>query len=173
MKKISVLMTVGTLALAGCGDDGDSGDSERPNADAATKKGEHSARPKEDQSKPPSRKGATITVGKSQFGPMLFDSKKQAIYGFENDRNRQTVCYGDCAEAWPPVLIEGKPRARGGARQSLLGTLRRRDGSRQVTYAGKPLYLYAHEGPGEIRCHNVDLNGGLWWVIGPDGKQRP
>ena len=35
-----------------------------------------------------------------------------------------------------------------------------------MTYAGKPLYFYAHEGPGEVRCHNVDLNGGLWWVVG-------
>jgi hypothetical protein len=42
-----------------------------------------------------------------------------------------------------------------------------------VTYAGKPLYFYDHEGPGEVRCHNVDLNGGLWWVVGPDGKRRP
>ena len=49
----------------------------------------------------------------------------------------------------------------------------RRDGRKQVTYAGKPLYFYAHEEPGEVRCHNVDLNGGLWWVVGPDGKRRP
>ncbi len=51
--------------------------------------------------------------------------------------------------------------------------MKRRDGKLQVTYAGKPLYLYAHEGPGEVSCHNVSLNGGLWWVIGPDGKRRP
>ena len=48
-----------------------------------------------------------------------------------------------------------------------------KDGSTQVTYGGQPLYFYAHEGPGEVRCHNVDLNGGLWWVIGPDGRRRP
>jgi hypothetical protein len=24
-----------------------------------------------------------------------------------------------------------------------------------------------------VRCHNVNLNGGLWWVVGPDGKRRP
>ena len=58
-------------------------------------------------------------------------------------------------------------------KKSLLGTARRRDGRRQVTYAGKPLYYYAHEGPGEVLCHNVHLNGGLWWVLGPSGKRRP
>ena len=41
-----------------------------------------------------------------------------------------------------------------------------------MTYAGKPLYFYVNEGPGEVRCHNVFLNGGTWWVVGPDGKRR-
>jgi len=63
--------------------------------------------------------------------------------------------------------------AGSGVRASLLGTTRRRDGRRQVTYRGRPLYYYAHEGAGQVRCHNVDLNGGLWWVIGPDGRRRP
>ncbi len=104
---------------------------------------------------------------------MLFNSRRQAIYVFENDRRDKSVCYGDCARAWPPVLSGGEPRAGSGVRADLLGTVRRRGGRRQATYAGKPLYYYAHEGPGEVRCHNVDLNGGFWWVIGPNGKRRP
>jgi predicted lipoprotein with Yx(FWY)xxD motif len=104
---------------------------------------------------------------------MLFSSKRQAIYIFENDRNGKTVCYDDCAEAWPPVFTEGEPVAGKGVEASLLGTVRRKGGKLQVTYADQPLYYYAHEGPGEVRCHNVNLNGGLWWVIGPDGKRRP
>jgi hypothetical protein len=31
---------------------------------------------------------------------------------------------------------------------------------------------YAREGAEEIHCHDVDLDGGLWWVIGA-GKKRP
>jgi predicted lipoprotein with Yx(FWY)xxD motif len=62
----------------------------------------------------------------------------------------------------------GERSARVAARHT-----RRRDGRRQVTYRGRPLYYYAHEGAGQVRCHNVDLNGGLWWVIGPDGRRRP
>jgi hypothetical protein len=34
------------------------------------------------------------------------------------------------------------------------------------------LYYYVDEGPGEVRCHNVDLHGGLWWVVGADGERR-
>jgi len=70
------------------------------------------------------------------------------------------------------VFTKGEPEAAKGVGASLLGTVKRRDGRLQVTYAGKPLYFYAHESPGEVRCHNVDLNGGLWWVVGPDGRRR-
>jgi predicted lipoprotein with Yx(FWY)xxD motif len=104
---------------------------------------------------------------------MLFSSKRRAIYIFEKDSRGKTVCYGECAEAWPPVYTEGKPKGGGGVKDLLLGTVKRRDGRLQATYAGKPLYFYAHEDPGEVRCHNVNLNGGFWWVVGPDGKRRP
>ncbi|MBE2320779.1 hypothetical protein DVA67_032770 [Solirubrobacter sp. CPCC 204708] len=117
--------------------------------------------------------GTRISVSSSEFGPMLWGPKRQAIYVFQRDRFKQTRCYGECAEAWPPVYTTGKPVAGTGARESLLGTIRRRDGRRQVTYRGRPLYYYAHEDAGQVRCHNVDLNGGLWWVIGADGKRRP
>ena len=117
--------------------------------------------------------GTRITVSSSEFGPMVWGPKRQAIYVFQRDGFKRTRCYGDCARAWPPVLTTGSPVAGKGARKSLLGTIRRRDGRRQVTYRGRPLYYYAHESAGEVRCHNVDLNGGLWWVIGADGKRRP
>jgi predicted lipoprotein with Yx(FWY)xxD motif len=123
--------------------------------------------------KPRKRPGTKLRVRDSQFGPMLFDSRRQAIYVFERDRNRKSVCYGECAEAWPPVLTKGRPVAGKGVDADLLGTIKRRGGARQVTYAGRPLYFYAHEGPGQVLCHNVDLNGGLWWVVGPDGEPRP
>lgn len=71
------------------------------------------------------------------------------------------------------VYTTGEPVAGSGVRSSLLGTIERRDGRMQATYADKPLYYYAHEEPGEVRCHNVDLNGGLWWVVGADGNRRP
>jgi predicted lipoprotein with Yx(FWY)xxD motif len=95
------------------------------------------------------------------------------VYVFQNDRRNVSRCYGACARAWPPVYTSGRPVAGPGIKQSLLSTTRRRDGRRQVTYAGKPLYYYVNEGPGEVRCHNVLLNGGLWWVVGPDGRRRP
>jgi predicted lipoprotein with Yx(FWY)xxD motif len=117
--------------------------------------------------------GTRIVARSSRFGRMLFNSKRQAIYIFELDKRRRSNCHDDCAELWPPVYTKGKPRAGSGVRSALLGTIKRRGGRLQVTYSGKPRYYYAHEGPGEVLCHNVHLNGGLWWVVGPNGKRRP
>lgn len=119
----------------------------------------------------PQATGTVITTGDSEFGTMLFDEKNQAIYIWEVEESTTPECYGDCAEAWPPVLTDGKPQAAEGVEQSLLGTTERNDGSTQVTYNGHPLYYYAHEGPGEVKCHNVSTHGGLWWVIQPNGNR--
>lgn len=118
--------------------------------------------------------GTRITAAGSEFGTMLWGPKRQAVYVFQRDgRNRGSRCYGACAKAWPPVYTSGRPLAGRGVRKSLLGTTRRRGGRLQVTYRGRPLYYYAHEGPGQVLCHNVNLNGGLWWVVGPNGRPRP
>jgi predicted lipoprotein with Yx(FWY)xxD motif len=166
MKTLTALLIA--ALIAGCGDD-------EPRTTAPAQ-ATTTAAPTPDEpaqaAAPAQRKGTRITLRGSQFGRMLFDRRRQAIYIFENDPKGKTVCYGECAEAWPPVLTKGKPKAADGVKRSLLGTVKRRDGKLQVTYAGKPLYFYSHEAPGEVRCHNVDLNGGLWWVVGPDGNRR-
>ena len=100
---------------------------------------------------------------------MLFDVPGQAIYLFDKETAGRPDCYGDCAAAWPPVLTTGTPQAAGEVRTDLLGTVARDDGSTQVTYAGHPLYYYAHEGPGQVLCHNVVEFGGRWLVVTPDG----
>jgi predicted lipoprotein with Yx(FWY)xxD motif len=168
----AILVIGALLALAGCG-----GEEERPAAraepseptPAATATPTPTAAEQEEAGKPA---GTKLTVAESEFGSMLFDSRKQAIYIFERDSKDETVCYGDCAEAWPPVYTDGEPVAGKGVRAALLGTVKRRDGRLQVTYAGKPLYFYAHEGPGQVLCHNVNLNGGFWWVVAPNGERR-
>jgi predicted lipoprotein with Yx(FWY)xxD motif len=116
--------------------------------------------------------GTKITAASSQFGTMLWGPNRQAIYVFEKDGRNKTNCRDECAKAWPPVYTSGKPVAGKGVRSSLLGSIRR-GSRRQVTYRGRPLYSYAHESAGEVRCHNVFLNGGNWWVIGADGRRRP
>ncbi len=114
--------------------------------------------------------GVTITAADSDFGQVLFDGTGQAIYLFDKETTATPDCYDDCAVAWPPVLTDGSPIAGGGAMGDLLGTTPRSDGSTQVSYAGHPLYYYAHEGKNVVTCHNVSEFGGLWLVIMPTGQ---
>jgi predicted lipoprotein with Yx(FWY)xxD motif len=178
MKTVSLLLLIGLLALGGCGSDNDDSNSDSGGATTGAAAGGETNDAPEDATQAAaggatSRKGTAVVLGDSEFGRMLFDSKRQAIYIFQRDRPNRSRCYGICAREWPPVYTKGKPRARRGVKTSLLGTIKRRGGRLQVTYAGKPLYYYAHESRGEVKCHNVNLNGGFWWAVGPNGKRRP
>ena len=115
--------------------------------------------------------GTTITSATSEFGEILWGQNRQVVYIWEQEPSDEAECYGDCAEAWPPVLTMGKPVAAGNVKGALLSTTTRSDGSTQVTYNGHPLYYYAHEGPGEVECHNISTHGGFWWVVTPAGER--
>lgn len=54
-------------------------------------------------------------------------------------------CRGLCPQYWPPVLTSGRPEAGSGVDQNALGTTMRHDGTQQVTYNGRPLYLFADD----------------------------
>ena len=100
------------LAIAGCGDDEDSSPSggDAPQEQTASRARDHREGSGEDRNLAGAATGTTITLGDSEFGSMLFDSKRQAIYIFERDPKGKTACYGECANAWPPVYTEGPPR---------------------------------------------------------------
>jgi predicted lipoprotein with Yx(FWY)xxD motif len=67
------------------------------------------------------------------------------VYSFSRDHNAVSECTGACAVTWIPVLTTGAPKSAGGVVAKNLGTVRRPDGTSQVTYGGKPLYLYSAE----------------------------
>lgn len=118
----------------------------------------------------PKTVGTIITSAKSDYGDILWGPNHQAIYIWEREPSATPQCYDDCAVAWPPVLTIGEPEAGAGI-DAALGTTKRSDGTTQVTYNEHPLYYYTHEGPGEVKCHNVATHGGLWWVITTDGAR--
>jgi len=69
------------------------------------------------------------------------------------------------------VPTKGGPVAGMGTRASLLGTTRRRDGTRQVTYGGHPLYRFTGDKKAyEITCQNVSQFGGKWFVVTTAGR---
>jgi predicted lipoprotein with Yx(FWY)xxD motif len=112
----------------------------------------------------------TVTARSSQYGRILFDGANRALYAFTRDPRRKTTCYGACATAWPPYVVRGALQAGAGTKRSLLGTTKRRDGTRQLTYAGRPVYYYVHDPRGQVRCQNASEFGGLWLVVRPSGR---
>jgi predicted lipoprotein with Yx(FWY)xxD motif len=108
----------------------------------------------------------------SPYGRVLF-SGGYAQYLFTRDKGSTSACYGDCAEAWPPLEARGRVVAGPGVRQRLIGTTKRDDGTRQVTYRGKPLYGYVHDPRGEVLCHDVLEFGGTWYAVRRTGRPAP
>ncbi len=64
------------------------------------------------------------------------------VYTFSADPAHGTACTGKCAVFWPPLLTQARPQAATGVDARALGVIRRPDGSMQVTYDGRPLYLF-------------------------------
>jgi predicted lipoprotein with Yx(FWY)xxD motif len=114
---------------------------------------------------------ATLTVRSSSYGSILFDGRGRALYAFTRDRRGgPSRCYGACARAWPVYFSGGRLVAGKGVKRSLIGTTKRRDGRRQITYNGRPLYYYVGDkSPGQVTCQNVAEFGGTWLVMRPSG----
>jgi predicted lipoprotein with Yx(FWY)xxD motif len=113
-----------------------------------------------------------VAVASSNLGRILVDAHGRTLYLFARDRNGKSACSGSCATYWPPLIASGKVRAGAGAKASLLGTTRRSDGRRQVTYRNHPLYRYVGDaGKGQTTGQGLDLSGGKWWVLSPAGKK--
>jgi predicted lipoprotein with Yx(FWY)xxD motif len=99
------------------------------------------------------------------FGTVLARSDRQALYYWQVEKRAggKIRCVGTCAALWPPLLVRSAlavPKRVAGIRGTF-GVIRRPNGRLQVTHNGLPVYTYVHEGPGEVRCDNV--NG--WFVI--------
>jgi predicted lipoprotein with Yx(FWY)xxD motif len=119
-----------------------------------------------------SSSGPTLTTRPSTYGKAVFDGRGFVLYAFTRDHGRRSSCYGECAKRWPPYYApKGTLKVGAGVKRSLLGTVKRRNGRRQVTYAGRPLYYYVGDRrPGQILCQNVVEFGGRWLLVRPSGK---
>jgi predicted lipoprotein with Yx(FWY)xxD motif len=116
--------------------------------------------------------GARVNVAMSHLGRILVDSKGITLYDFPPDKGTTSVCYSACAALWPPLISHGKPTAGHGARASLLGTTKRKDGKLQATYGGHPLYYFVTDRkPGQTTGQGINQFGGPWWVISSAGKE--
>lgn len=117
----------------------------------------------------------TELVAKSipRMGKAVVDQDGMVLYRFDKDTVDPVAsnCDGDCAKIWPPALTnEGEEPELDGISTDKLGTVKRKDGTTQLTLGDWPLYRYAGDKKaGQWKGQNV---GGTWFVVTPDGKKN-
>jgi predicted lipoprotein with Yx(FWY)xxD motif len=155
---LAALAVVSALVLAACG-----GSSYGGNKSPST-----SAQPA-----PSATASATtvISAKSSSLGTFLVDAKGRTLYLWDADHGAMSTCDGECAQDWPPLTTNAKPKAGAGVKASLLGTSKRADGTEEVTYAGHPLYHYAGDtAAGQATGQGSGAFGAPWWVVSPAGR---
>ncbi|MFI6055800.1 hypothetical protein ACIBCO_37705 [Streptomyces violascens] len=170
-QRIAVGATAGAfvlaLAVAGCGS-GNSG-SGGSGGSTSTTSPSTSSSPSGSTARPAADTLSTAKVAK--VGTVVVDGKGFVLYRFDKDTAQPTPrsnCYGTCATQWPPAPATGNVTVKG-IDKSLVGTVTRNDGTKQLTLAGRPLYRYAQDDePHEAYGQGV---GGTWFAATPTGAK--
>ena len=160
---LAALAVAGALALAACGGSSTSSSS---GAAAAPGYGGGTA-----GASTGSTAASVVSTKTSSLGTFLVDGQGRTLYLWDADHGPMSTCTAACAQAWPPLTTTGAPKASGAVKSSLLGTATRADGSREVTYAGHPLYTYAGDTrPGQTTGEGSDSFGAPWWTVTTAGR---
>ena len=117
--------------------------------------------------------GVTLSTESSPVGPILATGSGHTLYDFSLDTSTTSGCTSStCTFVWPPLTVAGTPTIGPGLKAALVGSIRRPDGTMQVTYGGHPLYTYVSDtAAGQISGQGVTQSGGQWYVVGPNGNQ--
>lgn len=117
---------------------------------------------------------AKLQLRNTHMGMILVNTRGFTVYAFTRDRRNKDNCakVSGCLSVWPPVTTSGKAIAGPGVNSRLIGTITLKNGVKQVTYAGHPLYTYvADSGPGQTFYVNVSQFGGRWPALKAAGSE--
>ena len=124
--------------------------------------------------KPPKTRAGSHTVElkateQAVIGTYLTDGAGRALYRFDNDSAEppKATCNGDCATAWPPLLIKSPGKIfPTGVDPKILGYVERADHTCQVTVNGWPVYYFVADKPGDVNGQGIN---GKWFAVSPTG----
>jgi predicted lipoprotein with Yx(FWY)xxD motif len=163
----AALAVAGALVLAACG----GGSSTSSSSVSHSTPSYGAAKPSTSNTSNSSGTASVVSTKTSSLGTFLVDAQGRTLYLWDADHGSTSACSGACAQAWPPFTTTGTPKASGAVKASLLGTTNRADGSREVTYAGHPLYTFAGDTQaGQTTGEGSNGFGAPWWVVTPAGK---
>ncbi|GEL19198.1 hypothetical protein [Pseudonocardia asaccharolytica] len=110
------------------------------------------------------------------LGTIVLDGNGRILYRSDADTNDPPTsrCAGECTHKWVPVMLpDGAEPVLLGVEPAKVGTIRRGDGTTQVTLGGWPLYTVAGD-PGDHDGAGANGADGTWFAVTPTGdKARP
>jgi predicted lipoprotein with Yx(FWY)xxD motif len=112
----------------------------------------------------------TLKLKSTNLGKIL-TSKGDTMFAFTRDKPNMDKCQSikRCTGTWRPLVTKRKPMAGSGVHASLIGTIKLKNGKKQVTYNKHPLYIYSVFPKG---TSYVDFKqfGGRWDALKASGK---
>jgi len=161
---LSLSAVGGAAVIAACGSSGGTSGSSAPSATPSSPAAGSSA-----------TAGAVLkTASVGKLGTIVVDGKGVTVYRFDADTNKPPTshCSGSCTTFWPPVPAgTGTPQVAG-VSSTLIGTVTRDDGTKQLTLAGWPLYTYSGDhAAGDANGQGLNAFGGMWWAVTTTGDK--
>src|SRR5689334_17351276 len=90
----------------------------------------------------PKPKPKALQLRSTDLGRVIVDSKKHTLYMLTADGKNSSTCSDACAANWPPAKAPKKPKLGSGLSKDKLKVIKRSDGTKQLAYAGHPLYRF-------------------------------
>ncbi len=112
-------------------------------------------------------KTTVTTKHNKTWGTILTLGSGVTVYRLTLDPKNKSVCTGTCAKIWPPVVLAPGQKSAVGNGVSGLGSIKRSDGTLQVTYKGVPLYRFVGDHKAGQATGNIKDSFGQWWVVNP------
>ncbi|MCX5193017.1 SCO0930 family lipoprotein [Streptomyces sp. NBC_00249] len=118
----------------------------------------------------PPKKGALSVNANAQLGNIVADGEGRTLYRFDKDSAwpMKIGCVDSCVDTWKPAKPVDKAEVSG-IPAELVGSVKRPDGSEQLTIDCWPVYTFTGDKePGDISGHNKQ---GLWFAVTDKGKK--
>jgi predicted lipoprotein with Yx(FWY)xxD motif len=117
-----------------------------------------------------SAKAPALALRNTSLGKVLVDARGRTLYMFGHDTTNKSRCAGACATNWPPAAAPATLKVGAGVAKAKLKAISRAGGSRQLSYAGHPLYRFAGDAkPGDVKGQGINAFGGIWDVVSAAG----
>jgi len=103
------------------------------------------------------------TVHSAKLGTVVTTHEHLALYTWNREKDHKIHCTGACAKIWPPITVE-KGTTVAAHVQGLMGTfgtIKRPDGTTQLTWDGRPVYTFHLDTRTKILCNGVQG----WFVV--------